>query len=74
MSYGSIGAAAFTVWGLTYQRNIMYQTADRTSEWRALPTQLKTFRAYYPSLTLQPLLPSPTKRWFIVIYDSDTPL
>lgn len=55
------GAAAFNVCGIAYQRSIMYQTADRTSEWRTMPMQLKTFRAYYPSLTLQPLLPSPTK-------------
>ncbi len=55
------GAAAFNMCGIAYQRSIMYQTADRTSVWRTMPMQLKTFRAYYPSLTLQPLLPGPTK-------------
>lgn len=55
------GPAAFNVCGIAYQRSVMYQSADSTSVWRTMPTQLKTFRAYYPSLTLQPLLPSPTK-------------
>lgn len=45
--------AAFNVCGIAYQRSIRYQSADRTPVWRTLPTQLKTFRAYYPSLTLQ---------------------
>lgn len=67
------GAAAFNICGIAYQRSIMYQTADRTSVWRTMPMQLNTFRAYYPSLTLQPLLPRPTKKWFIQVSHNDAP-
>lgn len=55
------GAAAFNMCGIAYQRSIMYQSADRTSVWRTMPTQLKTFRAYYPSLTFSRSSPAQLK-------------
>lgn len=55
------GAAAFSMCAIAYQRSVMYRGTDRTSVRRTTPAQLKTCKAYYPSFTLQPLLPSPAQ-------------